>query len=119
MGEAVHTLSIIIPAYNEEKTIAELLQRVLDADLGTGIERELIVVNDCSTDSTEQIVEDFIARHADAPIVYLKHERNYGKGHGRTHGHTSRNGRLYRHAGCRPRTRSERFQENASFPFIG
>ena len=80
MGEAVHTLSIIIPAYNEEKTIAELLQRVLDADLGTGIERELIVVNDCSTDSTEQIVEDFIARHADAPIVYLKHEKNYGKG---------------------------------------
>lgn len=80
MGEAVHTLSIIIPAYNEEKTIAELLQRVLDANLGTGIERELIVVNDCSTDSTEQIVEDFIAHHADAPIVYLKHERNYGKG---------------------------------------
>ena len=80
MGEAVHTLSIIIPAYNEEKTIAKLLQRVLDADLGTGIERELIVVNDCSTDSTEQIVEDFIARHADAPIVYLKHERKYGKG---------------------------------------
>lgn len=80
MGEAVHTLSIIIPAYNEEKTIAELLQRVLDADLGTGIERELIVVNDCSTDSTEQIVEDFIARHANAPIVYLKHEKNYGKG---------------------------------------
>lgn len=59
MGEAVHTLSIIIPAYNEEKTIAELLQRVLDVDLGTGIERELIVVNDCSTDSTEQIVEGF------------------------------------------------------------
>ena len=80
MGEAVHTLSIIIPAYNEEKTIAELLQRVLDADLGSGIERELIVVNDCSTDSTEQIVEDFIAHHADAPIVYLKHEKNYGKG---------------------------------------
>ena len=68
MGEAVHTLSIIIPAYNEEKTIAKLLQRVLDADLGTGIERELIVVNDCSTDSTEQIVEDFMPFRATSPF---------------------------------------------------
>ncbi|WP_286008325.1 glycosyltransferase family 2 protein [Barnesiella viscericola] len=80
MNQTSHTLSIIIPAYNEEKTIAELLQRVLDADLGEGIGRELIVVNDCSTDSTGRIVEAFIATHPDAPITYLKHDRNQGKG---------------------------------------
>ena len=80
MNQTSHTLSIIIPAYNEEKTIAELLQRVLDADLGEGIGRELIVVNDCSTDSTGRIVEAFITAHPDAPITYLKHDRNQGKG---------------------------------------
>lgn len=80
MNQTYHTLSIIIPAYNEEKTIAELLQRVLDADLGEGIDRELIVVNDCSTDSTGRIVQSFIAAHPQAPITYLVHDRNQGKG---------------------------------------
>lgn len=80
MNQTCHTLSIIIPAYNEEKTIAELLQRVLDADLGEGIDRELIVVNDCSTDSTGCIVQSFIAAHPQAPITYLVHDRNQGKG---------------------------------------
>lgn len=80
MNQTCHTLSIIIPAYNEEKTIAELLQRVLDADLGEGIDRELIVVNDCSTDSTGRIVQSFIAAHPQAPITYLVHDRNQGKG---------------------------------------
>ena len=79
MNQTCHTLSIIIPAYNEEKTIAELLQRVLDADLGEGIDRELIVVNDCSTDSTGRIVQSFIAAHPQAPIPYLVHDRNQGK----------------------------------------
>ena len=80
MNQTCHTLSIIIPAYNEEKTIAELLQRVLDADLGEGIDRELIVVNDCSTDSTDRIVQSFIAAHPQATITYLAHDRNQGKG---------------------------------------
>ena len=80
MNQTCHTLSIIIPAYNEEKTIAELLQRVLDADLGEGMDGELIVVNDCSTDSTGRIVQSFIAAHPQAPITYLVHDRNQGKG---------------------------------------
>ena len=80
MNQTCHTLSIIIPADNEEKTIAELLQRVLDADLGESIDRELIVVNDCSTDSTGRIVQSFIAAHPQAPITYLVHDRNQGKG---------------------------------------
>ena len=80
MNQTCHTLSIIIPAYNEEKTIAELTQRSTVADLGEGIDRELIVVNDCSTDSTGRIVQSFIAAHPQAPITYLVHDRNQGKG---------------------------------------
>ena len=80
MKKSIYTLSIIVPAYNEEKTIAKLLQRVLDANIGENIEKEIIVVNDCSTDSTESCVKDFIVSHPAAPITYLKHDRNYGKG---------------------------------------
>ena len=68
------TLSIIIPAYNEEKTIGTVLEKVITAPLG-GWERDIIVVNDGSQDKTE---------HALAPykneITYISHEKNRGKG---------------------------------------
>ena len=47
------TLSIVIPAYNEERFIGTLLEQVLAVDLGAlGVEKEIIVVDDCSTDRT-------------------------------------------------------------------
>ena len=73
-------LTIIIPAYNEERTIQTLLEKTHRVELIADVEKELIVVNDCSTDQTEARVLEFKAAHRSAPIVYLKHDINQGKG---------------------------------------
>jgi len=73
-------LSIIIPAYNEDRTIHLILDRIKDVNLKNGIAKEIIIVNDCSTDDTEKAVENFIAANPSLEIKYLKHEVNKGKG---------------------------------------
>lgn len=73
-------LSIIIPAYNEEQTICLLLQRVLLSPLPDAVDRELIVVDDCSQDQTQERVLDFIADSNSSAIIYIRHETNQGKG---------------------------------------
>ena len=73
-------LSIIIPAYNEAKTIHMILDRVLEVKLIENIEKELILVNDCSKDNTEEVLLAYIASHPSAGIQYFKHEVNKGKG---------------------------------------
>lgn len=74
------TLSIIIPVYNEERTIDKILDRVKEAELIEKIEKEVIVVNDCSTDDTGKIVLNYIEQNRDLVIKYFKHEKNMGKG---------------------------------------
>ena len=74
------TLSIIIPAYNEEATIADILDRVRSVELIDGIQKELIIVNDCSRDGTDAVVKAYIEKHPDAKIRYFSHEVNMGKG---------------------------------------
>ncbi|MHA4808121.1 glycosyltransferase family 2 protein [Flavitalea flava] len=78
--ENISKLSIIIPAYNEARTIHLILDRVLEVELLNGIKKELILVNDCSTDETEKILQTYIQGHAEADIQYFKHEVNKGKG---------------------------------------
>jgi glycosyltransferase involved in cell wall biosynthesis len=73
-------LSIIVPAYNEENTIVSVLIKIGEVSLIGGIEKEIIVVNDCSKDRTEQVVLDFKKSHPHMPISYFKHEINQGKG---------------------------------------
>jgi glycosyltransferase involved in cell wall biosynthesis len=73
-------LSIIIPAYNEERTITTILEKVAAVELIQGISKEIIVVNDCSKDGTEGVVLSYISTHPGAGIRYVKHERNGGKG---------------------------------------
>ncbi len=77
---SVMTLSIIIPAFNEQKTICSLLERVLKAPLPTGINREVIVVDDCSQDRTQACVLDFNAQVDRLSIRYIRHAVNQGKG---------------------------------------
>lgn len=73
-------LSIIIPAFNEEKTITKILDKLYSVELVQGINKELIIVNDCSNDQTEAVVLTYIEKHPDQNIQYYKHDINKGKG---------------------------------------
>lgn len=73
-------LSILIPAYNEAKTIHLILDKVLAVDLTGGITRELIIVNDCSQDETEKVIGEYIIRHPEADIRLFNQPVNVGKG---------------------------------------
>ncbi|HNV52612.1 MAG TPA: glycosyltransferase family 2 protein [Tenuifilaceae bacterium] len=73
------TLSIIIPAYNEERTITKILERVLAVNI-EGIDKELVIVNDCSKDKTKDVLENFIAQNQNHNIKLFNHPVNQGKG---------------------------------------
>ena len=73
-------LSIIIPAYNEEKTIHFILDKIKDVNLIDEIEKEIIIINDCSTDDTENAIKNYIKTNPLLKIKYFKHEKNKGKG---------------------------------------
>ncbi len=73
-------LSIIIPAYNESATIISILQKILSVKLVDGITKELVIVNDCSKDDTEEKILSFKNEHPEEEVSYYKHEVNKGKG---------------------------------------
>lgn len=73
-------LSIVIPAYNEGPTIHFILDKIDAVNLIGGMEKEVIIVNDCSRDNTEEAIKRYMAEHPSMPIVYYKHEVNQGKG---------------------------------------
>jgi len=74
-------LSVIVPAYNEEKTIYGILQKIFEVNLIGGFEKEVVVVNDCSKDKTEENLLSFIEEKREGmDIIYAKHEVNRGKG---------------------------------------
>ncbi len=69
-----YSISVVIPVYNEEKTVAETVNRVL----ATGIPSEVIVVDDGSQDGTRAILEDLQRRYPQVKVFF--HEKNMGKG---------------------------------------
>ena len=73
-------LSILIPVYNEENNIQKILDRVREVTLVNNIAKQIIIVNDCSTDGTEELVLRYIEKHNDVQIEYQKHSKNKGKG---------------------------------------
>lgn len=74
------TLSIVIPAYNEERTIHRILDKVKAVELTSGIQKEIIITNDCSKDDTEGAIRRYMEANPALNIRYLKHEVNKGKG---------------------------------------
>lgn len=74
------TLSIVIPAYNEERTIHLILDKVRQVILPPDWSKEVIVVNDCSKDNTEQAIQKYQSSHPEFPLRYVAHEVNKGKG---------------------------------------
>jgi glycosyltransferase involved in cell wall biosynthesis len=73
-------LSIVIPAYNEGPTIHNILNKIKTVKLPADIEKEVIIVNDCSKDNTEEAIFAYQATNPGFPITYFKHNVNQGKG---------------------------------------
>lgn len=73
-------LSIIIPAYNEGNTIHHILNKVKKVKLKGDFQKEVVIVNDFSTDNTEEAILDYQRNNEALPISYYKHEKNKGKG---------------------------------------
>jgi glycosyltransferase involved in cell wall biosynthesis len=76
----IKKLSIVIPAYNESKTIHLILDKILQVNLIDNLEKEIIIVNDCSEDNTIESVNGYIASHQTANIRLINHAINKGKG---------------------------------------
>ena len=73
-------LSIVIPAYNEGATIHLILDRIAAVKLLNDIEKEVIIVNDCSRDNTVEAVQAYMSAHPEQNIRFISHEVNKGKG---------------------------------------
>lgn len=73
-------LSIIIPVFNEAKTIHLILNKIKETCLIQNVSREIIIVNDCSTDTTLEIIEKYIEINTDLEIHLFNHKKNRGKG---------------------------------------
>lgn len=73
-------LSIVIPAYNEGRTIHKILNKIKAVELIHGVQKELIIVNDFSSDNTEEVIIQYKKDNPDLKISYHTHEENKGKG---------------------------------------
>ena len=104
------TLSIIIPAYNEARTLFALLEKVYRTRLIENIQKEIIVINDCSKDETEAEIQRFIATYPDCPIQYHNQPYNQGKGAALRVGIQKAGGEWTVNTGRGPRIRTGRLQ---------
>lgn len=80
MENKINKLSIVIPAYNEGPTIHKILDKIKEVELIKGLQKEIIVINDCSTDATAENVKKYINENANQTILFLEHTENKGKG---------------------------------------
>ena len=74
----IKKLSIVIPVYNEKETLETVLRRVLDIDVG--LQKQIILVDDFSTDGTRDLYDAIREKHSGIELVIEMHDRNQGKG---------------------------------------
>ena len=74
------TLSIIIPVFNEENTIVSILKALEKVNLIGELQKEIIMVDDCSTDNSKSIIIKYITDNPKINAKYFSHEKNMGKG---------------------------------------
>jgi glycosyltransferase involved in cell wall biosynthesis len=75
-----NTLSIVVPVYNEARTIHLILDALRELQLVSGIQKEIILVNDCSTDDSATVIRAYASRYPDLGLRLLEHAVNQGKG---------------------------------------
>ena len=73
-------LSIIIPVFNEAKTVYSILNKIENVVLLQNIAKEIIIVDDYSTDNTTEVIKNYISNHLALSIELLHHTKNKGKG---------------------------------------
>lgn len=78
--QKLNKLSIIIPAYNEGPTIHFILDKLKQLQISNNIQKEVIIVNDCSKDDTEEKILNYKNNNPELNITYYKHKKNKGKG---------------------------------------
>jgi glycosyltransferase involved in cell wall biosynthesis len=80
LSQQINKLSIVIPAYNEGKTIHLILDKISQVQLIGNVQKEIIIVNDCSSDDTVTAVQKYMAANTEMNIQFYSHEVNQGKG---------------------------------------
>lgn len=73
-------LSIIIPSYNEAKTIHLILDKIINIALIDNVQKEIIIINDCSKDNSKEVIENYIINHPKSHIMLFNQAVNKGKG---------------------------------------
>ena len=77
---SINKLSIIIPAYNEAATIHLILDKIKNVEITNSIAKEIIIIDDCSTDDTKNVIKKYISDNLDLNLKYINHPKNKGKG---------------------------------------
>lgn len=76
----MNTLSIVVPAYNESATIDIILKVLINVSLPEGLDREIVIVNDFSTDDTSAKIQEIIKNNPQSKFQFFSQPKNMGKG---------------------------------------
>jgi glycosyltransferase involved in cell wall biosynthesis len=77
----MNTISIIVPVYNEAKTLTQLLSSLVTVQLAGELHKEIIIIDDCSKDDTKNVIASFISDlYTNCTFLYHQHQKNSGKG---------------------------------------